>query len=107
MVMADVCERGHVEVACMHALLDESVRRRLDDRARSSGFDHAREPCLHFGGFSRRLPADVVDLAATDLECDRAHRAGNDPAGLQHVLSHVRDGGLAVGSGDAGKLQMS
>ena len=105
--MADVGEGRDVEVACMNPLLDQRMRCRLDHRARSSCFQHAGEPSLHLRRFGRRLAADVVDLPPADLEGDRAHCAGHDSAGLEHVLGHVRDGGLAIGAGDARELEAS
>src|ERR1700682_5944334 len=72
---------------------------------RPPGPAQPREPRLDLWRLHGRLPADVVLRAATHGEGDRAHRPGDDSAGLKHVFRHVSRRRLAIGPGDAGHLE--
>ena len=106
-VAADIGDGHDVEVAGAHPLLDEGVGGHLENDLLDLLGGHPGEPGLEVGSFDRGLARFVVVGGSTDVERDRAHRAGPDPGRLEDVGCHVGRRRLAVGAGNAGDPELA
>ncbi len=101
MVSAEVSEDSHINLATVHTVKCQPVRRGLDDRVPVARGDHAGQQLLHLGRLQRGHVGSVETGLASGLELHAAEIARRAARRLQHGSDEVDGGGLAVGAGDA------
>ena len=98
MVAGEIGEDASAKVQSCNALLVERVARNFHRGGTAAVFKHAREEFAEFqrgrrGELTRHAGSAVVDL-------NRSDQSATQTCERHQLLHEVRDGGLAVGSGD-------
>ncbi len=104
MVAGQVGENRRTKLKTEHALLVDSVRTHFHDRLTAAGIAHLRQHAVDVEGLGGGL--ERGNRANAKIVVDRSEQTDALVA-VEEVLDEMRDGGLAVGSGDADDLHVA